>query len=164
MTKPLPKDRAIARIGRPPIYDPTSDGVSKMIQDIRGYFEDCKNTSIDDKGTRKTPTFTGLAAYLGMNRLTLREYGHKPLFSAPIKAALARVESEYEGLLMQNRNNAGVIFSLKNNFKWMDVQTIDISATVQALPMADVDARLTAVERELMELTGQVSNTNLLDE
>lgn len=80
---------------------------------IDKYFDGC-----DKKD--KHYTMTGLAIALGIDRMTLLRYGEKDLFAPLIKNAKARVEERLEDCLYRLGNNSGIIFNLKNNFKWKD--------------------------------------------
>ena len=72
----------------------------------------------------QTPTWTGLALYLGFaSRQSLEDYKTKEGFSYPIKKALLRIEEIYE-IALFSKNAAGPIFALKN-FGWRDRQEID---------------------------------------
>lgn len=85
----------------------------QLQQAIDKYFDDC-----DKKD--KHYTMTGLAIALGIDRMTLLRYGDKDLFAPLIKNAKARVEERLEDCLYRLGNNSGIIFNLKNNFKWKD--------------------------------------------
>lgn len=74
--------------------------------------------------TETTPTWTGLALYLGFeSRQSLEDYKSKPGFLTHIKKALLQIEKIYEERLF-SKNPAGPIFALKN-FGWRDKQEID---------------------------------------
>jgi DNA-packaging protein gp3 len=73
--------------------------------------------------TSKSPTWSGLAFYLGFeSRQSLEDYKKKPEFSYPIKRALLRIEEKYEEAMM--KQPAGAIFALKN-FGWKDKQEVE---------------------------------------
>lgn len=83
-------------------------------------------------------TVTGLAWYLGMDRSSVfrmekwEEYGYlkgieeeeRRKISTSIKRAKQYIESQYEQLLYQKGSNTGAIFTLKNNYNWVDKQEI----------------------------------------
>ncbi|EGT0014195.1 terminase small subunit [Clostridium perfringens] len=98
---------------------------------IEEYYKWC-----DDNDKKKT--ISRLAWYLGTNRTTLLNYENAEEFDwlkrldkdvrrkyvNTIKKAKAFIESEYEELLMNKSSTTGAIFTLKNNFKWVDKQEI----------------------------------------
>lgn len=97
--------------GRPPIWD-DPEAFAKRVEE---YFD-----------TEKTPTWSGLALYLGFeSRQSLEDYKKKEGFTYPIKKALLRIETHYEQSI-QSRNPAGAIFALKN-FGWKDKQEVEQS-------------------------------------
>ena len=97
--------------GRPPIWD-DPEAFEKSVEE---YFKD-----------NKTPTWSGLALYLGFaSRDSLNDYKKKEGFSDPIKKALMRIENGYEQRLF-SQNVAGAIFALKN-FGWKDKQEVEQS-------------------------------------
>lgn len=74
----------------------------------------------------KRPTITGLAIFLDTSRQTLLEYEGEvegreknSEFADTIKKAKDLIEFHWETMLEGN-NVTGVIFNLKNNFKWAD--------------------------------------------
>ncbi len=80
----------------------------------------------DDNGEQVkmySPTMSGLALSLGIDRKTLTNYAHRDEFFPSIKKARSRVEVALEQRLYGN-NVTGVIFNLKNNFDWADKQEI----------------------------------------
>ncbi|WP_338015005.1 terminase small subunit [Clostridium chrysemydis] len=86
----------------------------------------------------KNKTISRLAWFLGTNRTTLLNYENADEFGwlnrldnitrrkyvNTIKQAKAFIESEYEELLYNKQSNTGAIFTLKNNYKWVDKQEI----------------------------------------
>lgn len=95
--------------GKPPMYT-SPEELSKKVD---SYFED-----------EDSPTWSGLALYLGFNsRQALNYYmDEKPGYLDPLKKALLKIEIEYEKGLA-GRNPAGSIFALKN-FGWTDRQEV----------------------------------------
>lgn len=99
---------------------------------IEEYFSLCDNN-------KKIPTITGLAYFLGTTRKTLLEYENsdkngflksldddvKLEYISIITKAKARIEAEYEQLLFKGNTVVGAIFTLKNNFGWIDKQDIE---------------------------------------
>ena len=89
------------------------------------------------EGKKEVPTVSGLAWFLGTNRQTLLNYQEendvlfksvtddvKVKYFDTIKRAKARIESGYEQALFNKNSAVGAIFTLKNNYKWVDKQEI----------------------------------------
>ncbi|MEG1256624.1 terminase small subunit [Clostridium sp.] len=86
------------------------------------------------KDNKEVPTVSGLAWYLDTNRQTLLKYGEadcdlfkniidddvKVMFADTIKRAKARIEAGYEQTLFNKNSAVGGIFTLKNNYNWVD--------------------------------------------
>lgn len=87
----------------------------------------------------KRPTVTRLAVYLDTNRQTLINYqnadnlddrfvgcsdSEKRRYVDTIKKAKAMIEAEYEDALFNKGETTGAIFTLKNNYSWVDKQEI----------------------------------------
>jgi hypothetical protein len=112
------------RIGRPPAFA-THEAFEQAIDD---YFADCRE--------RKVPlTMSGLANALGVSRVTLMNYEHRDArFLNAVKRARSAVEQQLEeGLLTREKQVAGHIFNLKNNFGWRDTQEIEHTHTLVML-------------------------------
>lgn len=91
------------------------------------------------KDNNKHITMSGLAWYLGTNRQTLLNYENcleddwlksvpddvKVLYVDSIKRAKQRIEMEYEEGLFSKNSAVGAIFTLKNNYKWVDKQEVE---------------------------------------
>lgn len=86
---------------------------------------------------KEVATVSGLAWFLGTNRQTLLNYQEendvlfksvtddvKVKYFDTIKRAKARIESGYEQALFNKNSAVGAIFTLKNNYKWVDKQEI----------------------------------------
>lgn len=95
---------------------------------VDAYFDRC---DVDDEPY----TVTGLALALNLSRQGLLEYSGKPLFSDTIKRAKLKIENYAERRLFGN-NVAGVIFNLKNNFKWVDKHEHGIGGNEDGKPLA----------------------------
>lgn len=89
------------------------------------------------KDNKKHITITGLAWFLETNRQTLLNYenensdlyrniknSEKVKFIDAIKNAKARIEMEYEESLFYKNSSVGAIFTLKNNYGYVDKQEI----------------------------------------
>lgn len=91
------------------------------------YFREC-----DKEG--KYPTVTGLGYMLGLSReamcdyqkcieadrLRSLDYDVRVAIADTIKECKRYIESRSEDKLFENGNPVGAIFSLKNNYKWVD--------------------------------------------
>jgi len=128
------------RVGRPfKFTDP-----DKLDKQIEEYFIWCKDNN-------KIPTVTGLAVYLDSDRLTLLNYENcldneayeelgyevKVRLINSIKRAKQRVESEYEQALFNKNSAVGAIFTLKNNYKWVDKQEIEQTSKTIEVSLED---------------------------
>lgn len=105
---------------------------NELQKKIDKFFSDCKKEGI-------IPTVTGLAVALDTSRKVILDYENycehddklkslddsvKRDISNTIKRAKARIESEYEQQLLSAKNPAGAIFTLKNNYGWVDKQEV----------------------------------------
>jgi hypothetical protein len=123
----------------------TREELEKAIQD---YFDNCDNRVVDIvtkdgiivKANKPKPYgVAGLAASLGVDRRTLLNYGERELFSDLISSARARIEACQE-LMLQEGNDRGAAFSLKNNHDWSDKTEIDITGNFNNnVNIADLD-------------------------
>lgn len=91
------------------------------------------------KENNKHITVTGLAWFLDVDRQTLLNYENsldndwlksipddvKVEFIGSIKKAKQRIEMEYEEGLFNKNSAVGSIFTLKNNYKWVDKQEVE---------------------------------------
>lgn len=81
---------------------------------IDKYFAQCDEN-------QKPYTMSGLAYSLGIDRVTLINYGKNDLFFTLIKEAKDRVQAQLEeNALMGKSNSTFTIFNLKNNYGWRD--------------------------------------------
>lgn len=102
------------KVGRPLKYK----NKEEIDQAIRAYFDRCEESG-------KPLTMSGLAVWLDMDRRSLVNYGNREEFFPSIKRARAMIEaSTEERMLMNELNVTGAIFSLKNNYGWVDKQEI----------------------------------------
>lgn len=98
---------------------------------IEAYFEYAKEN-------KEVATVGGLAWYLGTNRQCLLRYqdedsellksvdeSARRAFRDTIKNAKARIEAGIEQTLFNKNSVVGGIFTLKNNFGWVDKQEIE---------------------------------------
>lgn len=137
-------ERYIKNAGRPPLYK----NKEEMQGIITDYFRSCM-TEIYDKETgeqagyrwSKRPSLGDLSLYLGMTLQRLWDYSNRDEYAETIKSAKNIVENFYEKALQENRNPAGIIFILKNGFKWRDVQDVQVAAVQplgQELPRDEI--------------------------
>lgn len=97
---------------------------------INDFYEYCKQEN-------KVITITGLCYFLGISRKTFNNYlnNDNEVFKTISKNeqkeiryllmdARLKIESEYEQLLFKKTSTTGSIFTLKNNFDWIDKQEI----------------------------------------
>lgn len=81
---------------------------------IDKYFQEC-----DEE--KRPYTMSGLALSLGIDRVTLINYGKTDLFFTLIKEAKDRVQAQLEENALMGKGNATfTIFNLKNNYGWKD--------------------------------------------
>lgn len=110
---------------------------------IQAYFEDCEKY-------KEIPTVTGLAFWLDVDRVDLcryenyEKYNHlkrcsedvKRAYCNSIKRAKKFIESQYEQALFNKNSAVGAIFTLKNNYSWVDKTEVentnkDITVTLE---------------------------------
>jgi len=125
--------------GRPPKYET----VESMAVRIDRYFnsisydEDVVNDggdpALDRDGEQivkivyvSPPSILGMCLFLEIDRDTLNEvYYKKEQFVGTIKRAKSKVEQYLADSLNRTTQVAGIIFNLKNNFGWKDVQIVE---------------------------------------
>lgn len=90
---------------------------------VKGYFEICDKTN-------KAPTKGGLALYLDVTREYFSWHiKHKTNLSDTIKKAYMLIEEEWIQMLSsKNYSPAGVIFYLKNAYRWRDRVEADVTS------------------------------------
>ncbi len=105
--------------------------VEELKQKIQGYFKACDDDAVavrDKSGkptgeTKSKPyTLAGLVLALGLNsKAELRRYEKTPGFAEVLSRALLQMEDQVNIELRERTSNpAGLIFDLKNTFKWSD--------------------------------------------
>ena len=101
--------------------------VQELQDKIDAYFASCWSDEDDPKErTLLRPyTITGLALDLNTSRETLINYEKKAEFFDTIKQAKLKCHNYAEEYLFTGKNQAGAIFNLKANYKWVDSQTIE---------------------------------------
>jgi len=163
--------------GRPPKYKT----VEEMSDKIDDYFNSITTTKdkLDEAGNPEydnagneiriveyfiPPSILGMCLYLGIDRDTLNEvYYKKEEFVGTIKRAKAKVEQYLADQLNRTTQVAGIIFNLKNNFGWKDIQTVENTGPnggpllIQAVSAySDEDLRLMAEIMERAQIHGEV--------
>ena len=100
-------------------------------------------------------TVSGLASYLETDRQTLINYQERERFFDTIKKAKSKIEAFAELSLHRARNPAGVIFSLKNNYKWKDNFDVNQSGEVHHTGLEDItEEKLNAKINDLTRKAG----------
>ena len=92
-------------------------------------------------------TISGLTRHIGlMSRQSFYEYEKNSLLGDSIKRARLQIEEYYEKKLLELKNPAGAIFSLKN-LGWSDKQEVEHSGTLTNVvryplprPLGPIDA------------------------
>jgi len=108
------------------------------------------------------PSVIGMCLFLGIDKDTLRTvYLSKEDFQASIKRAKSRIEQYLADSLNRTTQVAGIIFNLKNNFGWKDVQTIENTGPgggpiLIAATYSDDDLKLMAEIMERSVIEGEV--------
>lgn len=114
--------------GRPPKYNKPEE----MQVLIDEYFAECEAKEI-------IPTITGLAYTLDLTRESLLDYEKcletdrfkrfdldvKRGFVDTIKRAKKYIQMQYENALYQQGKTVGAIFTLKNNYGWVDKKEVE---------------------------------------
>lgn len=102
------------KMGRPLKFQ----SVEELEEQIMKYYERCELKE-------KPLTMSGLACWLGIDRSTLVNYSYKDDFFHTINLARALVQADMEERALGGKSNATMsIFSLKNNFGWVDKQEV----------------------------------------
>lgn len=114
--------------GGRPLKFKTPEELEKRIEEYFKYAKD----------NMEVPTVSGLAWYLGTNRQCLLRYQEedndllksvpddvKCMFRDTVKQAKARIEAGYEQALFNKNSAVGAIFTLKNNYGWVDKQEVE---------------------------------------
>ena len=98
------------KMGRPLAFK----SVEELEEQIKKYVERCELKE-------KPMTMSGLACWLNISRQTLVNYSYKEEFFDTINTARLMIQADMEERALGGESNATVtIFSLKNNFGWVD--------------------------------------------
>lgn len=152
----------IVKMGRPLKFK----NVKQLEKQIESYFTDCFEKTLIKKAKKKTKkkkaikavyemrqmrpfTITGLAVALDTSRQTLVNYEGNEDFFDTIKKAKDIIENWTEEQLYRSTQVTGVIFNLKNNYGWKDVQEIE-STTKNVNFNINLDAK---TSKQIKELT-----------
>lgn len=102
------------KVGRPKAFK----SVEELEGKIQDYFDRCEMKE-------KPLTMSGLACWLGVSRQTIVNYSYKEEYFDTINKARSMVQMDMEERGLGGEGNpAMTIFSLKNNFGWIDRQDI----------------------------------------
>ena len=120
-------------------------------------------SQIMDTEYLEIPSILSMCLFMDINRDTLMEYSLKEEYSATIQKAKAKVEAYLADQLHRPTQVAGIIFNLKNNFGWKDVQTIENTGPnggpllIQAVStMSDDDLKQMIEIMERSQITGDI--------
>ena len=91
-------------------------------------------------------TVLSLCIYLDITRETLLQYAKLQDFSDTIIRAKLKIESYAEDCLYVTKNPTGIIFNLKNNWKWHDKTEVVTTNTEAKLTESQIDAKLKELE------------------
>ncbi|AKA70146.1 terminase small subunit [Clostridium scatologenes] len=155
----LKKDGTISRqgeggTGRRPLK---WNNVNELVQYANDFFKWCEDNS-------KRPTVTRLAYYLRCDRKDLMRYENyqqydwlkrlseeeKKSYSNTIKEIKRRIEAEYEDSLFDKSSTTGAIFTLKNNYNWVDKQEVVTNSNTNSsdLSAEEIEKQLALLEKE----------------
>lgn len=104
---------------------------AKLQTKIDKYFEKSKKSGMI--------SFTGLALHLGITRKTLANYAKTDRVGHLLDMAKLRCENLLEERMIQGVPPTGMIFTLKNNYGWVDKTEVDqnIKGTVSLSALFD---------------------------
>lgn len=104
-------------------------GRKRKFSDVQALDERIKDYFEVESINNKLPTLSGLTLHLGFSQLNaLYEYEQTPKFGKSIKKARLIIENALESALISGKPPIGLIFALKNRFKWQDKQDVDITS------------------------------------
>ena len=114
-------------MGRPKAFD-SPEQLSKLLDD---YFIYCDELP-------RPYTVLSLCIFLKITRETLLQYAKLDNYSDTITCAKLRIEAYAEDCLYTAKNPTGIIFNLKNNWKWHDKQEIESSGSLDVSNKVDL--------------------------
>lgn len=102
---------------------------------IDAYFASCYNQITDEFGNITTicvkpPLVGSLAYHLGIDRDTLLQWEKDKNLSALVKNAKERIRIFSEESLFTNKLTTAMIFNLKCNYGWKDVQDVNVTGNI----------------------------------
>ena len=106
---------------------------------IDGYFDYCD-------ALPRPYTILSLCIYLGIVKDTLQDYAKLQEYSSTITRARLKIEAYAEDCLYTAKNPTGIIFNLKNNWKWHDKTEVVTTNTEAKLTESQIDAKLKELE------------------
>ena len=123
-----------------PLGQPKKYKTAKLMSDkIDEYFVMC-----DAKP--RPYTVISMCLYLDLTRETLLQYQKLEGYSDAILRAKTMIEGYAEDCLYVAKNPTGIIFNLKNNWKWHDKTEVITTNTETKLTEAQIDAKLKELE------------------
>lgn len=118
--------------GKPLIFKSAKELQNK----IDAYFKECEEKEL-------LTTLTSLAVYLDVDRRTLLNYKDRSdEYYRTINTAKSKIEANTERLGLQGKTNPALtIFSLKNNYGWVDKIETDITSGGEKISFTNVVPR-----------------------
>lgn len=114
-------EKAKRSVGRPLKFETPE----QLEEAINTYYAECEIKE-------KPLTMSGLAYALGVSRKTLVNYSYRDEFLLTIEKARNKVELDNEERLVGGKGSAtGIIFSMKNNFGWVDKTEVESKMTLK---------------------------------
>jgi hypothetical protein len=117
------------KVGRPRAYMP--DELQKEVEEYFSYCVNYKEEQATAKGDivkinkPRIPTMGGLMNWLGIDRVTWKDYGEQLEYSNIIKNTNIKVSEAKEDALVNGQGSTtGLIFYLKAKEGWVDKQTV----------------------------------------
>lgn len=136
---------------------------------INEYFDYCFVTEWSEKYQRnfkrelQTPTYAGLARYLGFtSRQSFINYenSENPLFEEVIARARLRLEEYLETKLINVKGNpAGIVFAMKNNAGWREENRLEVTGSDSDKPLVFGWAAPPKKVAQAPEATGAIGTT-----
>lgn len=114
------------------------------------YIEDCV-------ATKKMPTKSGLAIFMGVSRDTVNHYQREEGYSDIVKKIYDHIEEHWTQSLMRSYPT-GSIFYLKNSFGWADrvESTMDINHNIFFVPKEIAEKHKLALPEAVQPVQTQV--------
>lgn len=137
--------------GRPKAFN-SPEELQTLLDEYFDYCDNEKEIITDSKGNMKSIqkpyTMSGICVYLDISAETWSDYSKKPEFSETIKKARKKVENYCEENTITGRlNPIFSIFSLKNNFGWVDKIDVNTTTSSEQLKEDDIQSRLNEIKK-----------------